>query len=155
VVAVAEAAGDAAVEFDQAVDGFGAAVVRAAGVEVGQERCAPLLQRLPEPSDLRDRTGRQRGEDLLDDQSAFDRVLGLVGRAKLLGTLPGDEHFVVTFVSGDRAVEPCSLSLGELLGPASEDGADPVQRVARAAAVAVDLLLDPAADLVDCLGCRA
>ncbi len=30
--------GDAAVEFDEAVDGFGAAVVGAAGVEVGQER---------------------------------------------------------------------------------------------------------------------
>jgi hypothetical protein len=35
---VAEAAGDAAVEFDDAVDGFGAAVVGVAGGEVGQER---------------------------------------------------------------------------------------------------------------------
>jgi hypothetical protein len=44
VVAVSEAAGDAAVEFDRAVDGFGAAVADAAGVEVGQERIAPVLQ---------------------------------------------------------------------------------------------------------------
>ncbi len=41
VVQVAVAAGEAAVEFDDAVDGFGAAVVRAAGGEVGQERVAP------------------------------------------------------------------------------------------------------------------
>jgi len=44
VVAVAEAAGDAAVELDEAVDGFGAAVVCAGGGEVDQERLAPLLQ---------------------------------------------------------------------------------------------------------------
>ena len=41
VVAVAEAAGDAAVELDEAVDGFGAAVAGAVGVEVAEERrCA-------------------------------------------------------------------------------------------------------------------
>ena len=38
---VAEAAGDAAVEFDDAVDGFGAAVVGPAGDEVGQKLLAP------------------------------------------------------------------------------------------------------------------
>lgn len=38
VLSVAVAAGEAAVEFDDSVDGFGAAVVRAAGGEVGQER---------------------------------------------------------------------------------------------------------------------
>ena len=52
---VAEAASDAAVEFDESVDGLGAAVVRAAGVEVGQERLAPLLQRLAESADLANR----------------------------------------------------------------------------------------------------
>jgi hypothetical protein len=38
---VAEPAGDAAVEFDDAVDGFGAAVVGSGGGEVGQELLAP------------------------------------------------------------------------------------------------------------------
>ena len=42
VLAVAVSAGEAAVEFDEAVDGFGAAVVGSAGVPVGQERMAPL-----------------------------------------------------------------------------------------------------------------
>jgi hypothetical protein len=42
-VAVSEASGDAAVEFDEPVDRFGAAVGCAAGVEVGQERLPPLF----------------------------------------------------------------------------------------------------------------
>ena len=58
-VAVAGSAGDALVEFDEFVDRLGAAVVGAAGVEVGQERVAPLLQRLAQPLALRDRTRRQ------------------------------------------------------------------------------------------------
>ena len=37
VVEVTEAAGDASVESDEAVDGFGAAVARAVGVEVSEE----------------------------------------------------------------------------------------------------------------------
>lgn len=37
MLAVAEATGDAALEFDEAVDGLGAAVAGATGVEVGQE----------------------------------------------------------------------------------------------------------------------
>jgi len=43
VVEVTEAAGDASVEFDEAVDGFGAAVARAVGVEVSEEFLAPGL----------------------------------------------------------------------------------------------------------------
>ena len=46
VVAVSESAGDAAVEFDEAVDGFGAAVGRAAGFEVGQERGSWAVSRI-------------------------------------------------------------------------------------------------------------
>ena len=41
VVEVAVAAGEAAVEFDDSVDGFGAAVVGVAGGEVGQECVFP------------------------------------------------------------------------------------------------------------------
>jgi len=59
VVTVSEAAGDAAVEFAEAVDGFGAAVGGAAGVEVGQERSTPLFQSPAEAGDLGDRAGRE------------------------------------------------------------------------------------------------
>jgi len=79
VFAVAEAAGDGAVQLDQAVDRFGAAVAGAAGVEVGQERLAPLLERLAQSLDLRDRAGRQRRGDLLGDPPSLDGARRLVG----------------------------------------------------------------------------
>ena len=41
-------------EFDEPVDGFGAAVVRAVGVEVAEERFAPSLEGLAESGDLGD-----------------------------------------------------------------------------------------------------
>jgi hypothetical protein len=137
------------VEFDESVDGFGAAVVGPSGGEVGQERLAPLLQCLAEPLDLGDRAGRERGEDLLGGPAAVGEVLGLVGRAELLGALPGDVDLVVTLVGCDGLVEPGALSVGEFLDATAQDGADPVQRVALAAPVAVDLLLNASADLVD------
>jgi len=55
VVGVAVAAGDASVEFDDAVDGFGAAVVRSAGGEVAQVLLLPLAQCLAQAGDLADR----------------------------------------------------------------------------------------------------
>ena len=44
VVAVAESAGEAAVELDDPVDSFGAAVVRTCGGEVREERVPPSAQ---------------------------------------------------------------------------------------------------------------
>ena len=41
VVGVTETSSDVACEFDQPVDGFGSAVVGAAGGEVAQERVSP------------------------------------------------------------------------------------------------------------------
>ena len=41
------------------------------------------------------------------------------------------------------------LSVGEVLDAGAQDVADPVERIVFAAAVAVDVLLDPATDLVD------
>jgi hypothetical protein len=114
-VAAAEAAGDAAVEFDESVDGFGAAVAGAAGAEVGQERRPPLGEGLAESFDLGDRAGREDGEDLLGDPAAVAEVGGLVGRAEQLGALPGDVHLVVSFVGGDGAFEPGALPVGELV----------------------------------------
>ncbi len=84
VVAVAEVAGDAAVEFDEAVDGFGAAVVGAAGVVVGQERFALLLECLGESFDLRDRTRWQRVGEVGGDATALGWTLRFVGRPELL-----------------------------------------------------------------------
>jgi len=55
----------------------------------------------------------------------------------------------MTFVRGDRSLQPSALPVGEVLGPAAQDGADAVERVVLAATVAMDLLLDPAADLID------
>jgi len=43
------------VEFDESVDGFGAAVVGAAGVEVAEELAAPLFQGASEAGDFGDR----------------------------------------------------------------------------------------------------
>jgi hypothetical protein len=53
VVAVAVAAGEAAVQFDDAVDRFGAAVVRATDGEVRAERSAPGAQRPAEAANSR------------------------------------------------------------------------------------------------------
>jgi hypothetical protein len=57
---VAEAAGDAAVELDDAVDGFGASVVGPLGSEVGQELLAPGPECAAESGDLRDRAAGER-----------------------------------------------------------------------------------------------
>lgn len=54
---VSEPSCDAAAEFDDPVDGLGASVARAVGVEVGLERRLPPPQRRPEPGDLGDRAG--------------------------------------------------------------------------------------------------
>lgn len=64
VVPVSEAAGDAAVEFDQSVHGFSSTVVGAAGVEVAQERRFPLFQCPAQSGDLGDRAGAEGGYDL-------------------------------------------------------------------------------------------
>ena len=152
MLAVAEAAGDAAVELDEPVDRLRPAVAGAAGVEVGQERLTPLLERLAQALDLRDRTGRERGEDLLRDPPALDHARGLVGRAELLGAQPRDEDLVVAFVGRDRPVKPSPLPVGELLLATAQDRPDPVERVVLAATVAMDLLLDAASDLIDRLG---
>jgi len=142
------------VEFDQAVDGFGAAVAGAAGVEVGLERRVPLPERPAESLDLGDRAGRERGEDLLGDSASLGQVLALVGVTELLGALPGDVDLVMTLVGRDRSAESRALAVGELLATAVQDHPDPVERVSPAAPVATGLLLDAAADLIDRRGAQ-
>lgn len=58
----------------------------------------------------------------------------------------------MSFIGSDRAIEPSSLPVGQLLGTAAQGRPDAVERVTSAAAVTVDLLLDAASNLVDGLG---
>jgi hypothetical protein len=137
------------VELDEAVHGFGAAVVGAAGVEVAEERSAPLSQGASEAGDLGDRACGEAVEDFERDPSPGG-VAGLViDRTELLGAAPGDLDLDVTRVGVEGVLESSLLPLGEASGAGAQDVADPVQRVVLAAAVAVDVLLDPAPDLVD------
>jgi hypothetical protein len=57
MVKVFESVGEATDFFDDQVDGFGAAVADAAGVEVGQDLAFPGAESAAEPGDLGDRTG--------------------------------------------------------------------------------------------------
>jgi hypothetical protein len=132
--------GDAAVELDQSVDGLGAGVVGAAGVEVAEELAAPLSQGASEAGDFGDRAAGEGVEDLDRDPSACG-VAGLViDRAELLGAAVGDLDFDTAFVGGERGVEPGALPVGESLLAGAEQVPDPVERVGLAAAVAVDVL---------------
>jgi len=77
-------------------------------------------------------------------------VAGLViDRAELLGASVGDFDFDVAFVGGECGGQPVALPVGEAFLAGAEQVPDPVERVGLAAAVAVDLLLEPAAALVD------
>jgi len=55
----------------------------------------------------------------------------------------------VVVVGGERGLEQCLLPVGEVFLAGAEQVADPIERIVLAAAVAVDVLLDPAADLID------
>lgn len=121
----------------------------APGGDVAQERVAPLVQGSAEAGDFGDRAGGERGEDLLGDPSPGDVVWLVVDGSELLGAVPGDLDLVVALVSDEGRVQAGVLSVGEVLDAGAQDVADPVEGVVFAAAVAVDVLLDPAPDLVD------
>jgi hypothetical protein len=67
------------VEFDDAIDRFGAAVVGPAGGEVGQELFPPGSQGSAESGDLRDWAGRERFENSERDRPAVGEVRGVKG----------------------------------------------------------------------------
>lgn len=73
----------------------------------------------------------------------------MVCAAQLLGALHCEVDLVVAFVGEDRGLEPGALPVGEAFRAGAQDRADPVERVICAAAVAVDGLLHPPANLVD------
>ena len=75
----------------------------------------------------------------------------MIDRAELLGAVVGDFDLNVAFVGGECGVELVALPVGEafLTGAEQVPDPDPVERVGLAAAVAVDLLLEPAAALAE------
>ena len=96
VVAVAEAAGDAAVELDEPVDCLGAAVAGAVGVEVGQERVLPLSQGSAEAGDLV--AAIRRG--LVSEEALVE--IGSVDRAWVAGR---DPEAITAFKSVGLAIQ--------------------------------------------------
>jgi hypothetical protein len=62
--------------------------------------------------------------------------------------VPGGLDLDVALVGSERCLQAGVLPLGEVLDAGAQNVADPVERIL-AAAVAVDVLLDPAPDLVD------
>ena len=105
--------------------------------------------RVAEAFDLADGARGELIEDLLSDRTAGGVGVLVIDRADLLGAQPGDLHFDVPLVGGPRRGQARFLPVGEVLRPGAQDIPDPVQRVVLAAAVAVDLLLNPAADIVN------
>ena len=149
VVEVAEAAGDASVEFDEAVDGFGAAVAGVVGVEVSEEFLAPLFGGAAEAGDLGDGAGVEGRDDAFGDGASVGEPGLVVGRAQLLGALVGDLDFDVFVASCQCGLEAGALALGEVFLTGAQDVTDRVKRVAFTAPASEGVVLDPAADLVD------
>ena len=145
---VAEAAGDPPVEFDDAVDRFGAAVVGAAGGEVGEELFAPGPEGAAESGDLGDRAGGERVEGGDRDLSALGQVGRVVGGAELLVAAPRYGDLVVRVAGGQPGFDPLDLAGGQPVGSGPEYVADLVERVVFAAPVSELILLDPASGLL-------
>lgn len=127
VVGVAEAAGDASVEFDEAVDGFGAAVAGAVGVEVSEEFLAPLFEGAAEAGDFGDGAGVEGRDDAFGDGASVGEPGLVVGRAQLLGALVGDLDFDVFVASCQRGLEAGALALGEVFLTGAQDVTDRVK----------------------------
>ena len=128
--------------------GLGAAVGGPFGGEVAQVGGLPLPQGAPEPGDLADRAGRERGHDLLGDLLPGGQVGRGVGGADLLVALPGEQDLVVGVAAAQAVDEPVPLLVGQVVRAGAQDVADPVERVTGVAAVAQGVLLDATTDLV-------
>lgn len=118
----AKAAGDAAAEFNDHVDGFGAAVARAVGVGVARERCPPAPRVLSELGDPGNRAVRQRGDELLSELAVpagewnMPRRLGRsCGRARSRGGRGRSE----------RGLPADLLALAQAVGAARQDVSGP------------------------------
>jgi hypothetical protein len=95
------------------------------------------------------------GELALGSRGRDREVIGLLrGGTEALGDLPCQVHLFVALIRGDRPGQAGLLAFGEVLGPGAQDVADAVERDALAASMAVDVLLDTAADLVEGRGAQ-
>jgi len=84
---------------------------------------------------------------VLGDLLAVGGLVGCVGGADALVTMPGDEDLVVGVAAAQAVGQPVPLTFGQVAGGAVQNVADPVEGVPGAAAVAQGVLLDTAADL--------
>ena len=135
---------------EAAVDRFGGPVGGAGSVEVGQDVGGALLQGPAQGGDL-----AQRGRDAVadrGDQRGHRRpapcpVGVAVGGDHGLVDAPG--HLDLDVVSGgEQGLDAGALSVGEQAGAGVQGPSGPVERVPCAAAVTVQVLLDPAPALV-------
>jgi hypothetical protein len=101
-----------------------------------------------EAGDFRDWAGRERGDHFSHEFTSTGRR-GAVDVAELLIALPGEGDFLGGVPKGEFGIEPDGLFVGEVFSSDLQGPADPVERVALAAAVSEGVLLDAAPDLVD------
>jgi hypothetical protein len=91
MIKVFESVGEPANLLDDPVDGLGAAIADAVGVEVGQDLCFPGAEGAAQGGDFGDRAAVEAVEHLDRDLAAFRRG-GVVDGAQLLIALPGQVH---------------------------------------------------------------
>ena len=97
---------------DDQVDGFGAAVGDAVGLEVGQDLGPPGAQGAAEACDFGDRAGVQGRDQLGGDLRAGRRGGLVVDRAQPLVAAPGDGHFPVRVADVQSRLED-ALAAGD------------------------------------------
>jgi hypothetical protein len=131
-------------------DGFGGAVGGAGRVEVGQDVAGTLLEGPPEPSQLGQccRDSVADGLDQRRHQIAPVLAVGFaVGADHPLVDAPGRLDLDM-LLDREQGRQPGALLVGEQVRAGVQGPPGPVQRVVLAAAVPVEVLLDPAAALV-------
>ena len=137
--------------FESSVDGFGGAVACAGPLEGGQHVGGPLFQGSAQPAEFDEGGGdaaAEAGDQLVHQVAAAGGVGVAVGGDHALVGRPGDLDGEVIFV-GEQGIEAALLFVGEQAGAGVQGPARRVERVTGTAAVAVEVLLDPAAALVE------
>ncbi len=131
---------------ESAVDRFGRAIAGAGAIEVGKDVRGSLLQG-PSQGDELGQGGRdavaQRGDELGHDLVAAGSVRIAVGGDHALVDAPGGLDLDV-LLDVEQAGQPLALAVGEQVSASVLSPAGAIERVVGAAAVTVQILLDPA-----------